>query len=153
MHIPSAYREEAQDPWKDKSRLRGRFWSTVCIWEGVGEPQWPMKYNFKNKISSSLFFFVVDFVIHWNETAMGLHVFPILIPPPTSLSTRSLYVFPLHHQLAQQWPLLLTRLPWWLNGKESTSQCRRPGFDPWVGKAPWRRAWQPIPLFLPGESP
>ena len=34
--------------------------------------------------------FVVDFVIHWNETAMDLHVFPIPIPPPTSLSTRSL---------------------------------------------------------------
>ena len=31
--------------------------------------------------------FVVDFVIHWNETAMGLHVFPIPIPPPTFLST------------------------------------------------------------------
>ena len=36
------------------------------------------------------FLFVVDFVIYWNETAMGLHVFPIPIPPPTSLSTRSL---------------------------------------------------------------
>ena len=36
------------------------------------------------------FLFIVDFVIHWNETAMGLHVFPIPIPPPTSLSTRSL---------------------------------------------------------------
>ena len=34
--------------------------------------------------------FVVDFVIHWNETAMGLHVFPIPIPPPTSRSTPSL---------------------------------------------------------------
>ena len=33
--------------------------------------------------------FVVNFVIHWNKTAMGLHVFPIPIPPPTSLSTRS----------------------------------------------------------------
>ena len=31
-------------------------------------------------------------------------------------------------------------------------QCRRPGFDPWVGKIPWRRAWQPTPRFLPGES-
>ena len=37
-----------------------------------------------------IIFIVVDFVIHWNETAMGLHVFPIPIPPPTSLSTRSL---------------------------------------------------------------
>ena len=33
------------------------------------------------------FFIEVDFVIHWDETAMGLHVFPIPIPPPTSLST------------------------------------------------------------------
>ena len=32
-------------------------------------------------------------------------------------------------------------------------QCRKSGFDPWVGKSPWRRAWQPTPVFLPGESP
>ena len=25
-------------------------------------------------------------------------------------------------------------------------QCGRPGFDPWVGKIPWRRKWQPTPL-------
>ena len=29
---------------------------------------------------------------------------------------------------------------------------RRPGFDPWVGEIPWRRAWQPTPGVLPGES-
>ena len=33
---------------------------------------------------------VVGFVIHGNESAMGLHVFPIPIPSPTSLSTQSL---------------------------------------------------------------
>ena len=26
------------------------------------------------------------------------------------------------------------------------------GFDPWVGKIPWRRAWQPTPVFLPEKS-
>ena len=33
--------------------------------------------------------------------------------------------------------------------KEPTFQCR---FNPWVGKTPWRRAWQPTPVFLSGES-
>ena len=28
----------------------------------------------------------------------------------------------------------------------------RPRFNPWVGKIPWRRKWQPIPVLLPGES-
>ena len=31
-------------------------------------------------------------------------------------------------------------------------QCRRPGFNPWVGKIPWSRKWQPTPVFSPGES-
>jgi len=31
-------------------------------------------------------------------------------------------------------------------------QCRRCSFDPSVGKIPWRRAWQPTPVFLPAES-
>ena len=40
-------------------------------------------------------------------------------------------------------------------GKEPACSCRRHktcGFDPWVGKIPWRRAWQPTAVFLPGES-
>ena len=28
----------------------------------------------------------------------------------------------------------------------------RQGFNPWVGKIPWRRKLQPTPVFLPGES-
>ena len=42
------------------------------------------------------------------------------------------------------------------SGKEPTCQCRRYkrlGFDPWVGKIPWRRTWQPTPVFFPAESP
>ena len=30
-------------------------------------------------------------------------------------------------------------------------QCWRPGFDPWVGKIPWRRERLPTPVFWPGE--
>ena len=32
-------------------------------------------------------------------------------------------------------------------------KCERPGFDSWVGKIPWKRAWQPTPVFLLGKSP
>ena len=35
--------------------------------------------------------------------------------------------------------------------KELTCQCRRYkrcGFNPWVRKIPWKRAWQPTPVFL-----
>ena len=42
------------------------------------------------------------------------------------------------------------------SGKEPTCQFRRHKrhvFDPWAGKIPWRRAWQPPPVFLSGESP
>ena len=45
--------------------------------------------------------------------------------------------------------------PWWHGGKESTGQfrrCKRRGFNPWVRKIPWRRKWQPTPVFLPGKS-
>ena len=43
-------------------------------------------------------------------------------------------------------------LPRWLRGKESSCQCWRCGFNPWVGKILWREKWQPTPVFLPGES-
>ena len=43
--------------------------------------------------------------------------------------------------------------PWWVRQLRIRLQCGRPGFDPLVGNIPWRRAWQPTPVFLPGESP
>ena len=45
-------------------------------------------------------------------------------------------------------------LPLWLRSKECAYQYRRHrrcGLDSWVGKIPWRRAWKPTPVFLPGE--
>ena len=38
-----------------------------------------------------------------------------------------------------------------LNKERMCLQCRRPGFDLWVGKIPWRREWLPTPGFLPEE--
>ena len=44
-------------------------------------------------------------------------------------------------------------LPRWLSGKESACKCGRRGSFPSLGRSsPWRRKWQPTPIFLPGES-
>ena len=51
-------------------------------------------------------------------------------------------------------PFLLG-FPGGASGKEPTRQCRRHrrhGFNPWVQKIPWRRKWQPSPVFLLCES-
>ena len=61
--------------WKLFTKFKGFLWN-------VTHPTFFFSFSF--------FFIVVGFVIHWHESAMGLHVFPIPIPPPTSLSTRSL---------------------------------------------------------------
>ena len=48
----------------------------------------------------------------------------------------------------------ISGLLWRLSGTESACQYRRPkrcGFNPWVGKIPWRTEWQPTPVFLLGE--
>ena len=43
-------------------------------------------------------------------------------------------------------------LPWWFRWLRIQLQCTRPGFNPWVKKIPWRREWQPTPVFLPRKS-
>ena len=42
--------------------------------------------------------------------------------------------------------------PWWLRWQRICLQCRRPGFNPWIRKIPWRRQWHPTPVLLPGKS-
>ena len=57
-------------------------------------------------------------------------------------------------------------LPWWLNDQEASQlavvvknlpanagDVKRHGFDPWIGRIPWSRKWQPTPVFLPGKFP
>ena len=64
------------------------------------------------------------------------------------------------HGVAKSWTWLsnyhsLTQahylgLSWWL--RQRICQCRRCGFNPWIGKVSWRKKWQPTPVFLLGKS-
>ena len=53
----------------------------------------------------------------------------------------------INYPLRYSWASLLAQTV------KNPAAVRRPGFDPWVEKIPWRRARQPTPVFLPGESP
>ena len=68
-----------------------------------------------------------------------------------------IYPFIVNEQLAFFFVLAIVNnaVPYGSVVKESICQgrsCRRPLFDPWIQKSPWRRKWQPIPVFLPRES-
>ena len=66
----------------------------------------------------------------------------------------SLNSLPIATKTLSRWNRGLSR---WLSGKKKKKKKihlphRRCGFDPWVRKIPWRRKWQPTPVFLPENS-
>ena len=95
------------------------------------------------------------------ETCVRMGPTPGCVPPPKCADNRAPFLF-----LADAPAPLDTRAgflslhpaglgcPGGARGKEPACRCRRCKrlrFDPWVGKTPWRRKWQPTPVFLPGE--
>ena len=70
-------------------------------------------------------------VLLWTVSLWGLWVFRINIIGPWTSSQVALVV---------------------RNPSSSARRHKRHRLNSWVGKIPWRRAWQPIPVFLPGES-
>ena len=69
-------------------------------------------------------------------------------------SFEEMFIQSLHQFLNQvvclliiEWQVLFMGFP-----GSSAYQCRRQGFNPWVGKISWRRKWQPTPIFFPGKS-
>ena len=50
------------------------------------------------------------------------------------------------------WPHWQVELLWWFRHERLCLQYRRPEFDPWGRKLPWRRNWQPTLVSLPGKA-
>ena len=61
-----------------------------------------------------------------------------LYVPVTSLSSLHYFTY-----CSKKWLII-----WWLRQYRIRLQFRRPKFNPWFGKIPWRREWLPSPVFL-----
>ena len=79
----------------------------------------------------------------------------LLTPYPPPLTTFNLSSVSMNFELffISHVYEMIWGFPGGVSGKEPTCQCRRHRcrFSPWVGKIPWRRAWQATPVSLPGE--
>ena len=93
------------------------------------------------------------------KTMLGFSSFENVYHQLPSFKKNQFKLMPQNEQVMLEWnwgfSLINLGFSGGANGKEPTCQCRRQkrhGFDPWVGKIPWRRTWQPTPVFLPRES-
>ena len=94
-------------------------------------------YKFRTKVAGYLLAFVHPAIPDPRLMASGL---PLWTPDTATETVVSCWWKPL--------PLDFPGGSRWLRVCE---QCRGPGFDPWVRKIPWRREWQPIPVFSSEE--
>ena len=89
-------------------------------------------------------------LVKWEN--IDLNLFNVMLFFQEDHIRSHIWLFPLTQHSWHSTPVIVPfPLPWWLSGKESTCQCRRGRFNPWVGKIPWRRKWQLTPVFLPGK--
>lgn len=80
-------------------------------------------------------------------------------PPPKHLSLSMYQAFTMWQTSSLATPVKTPSCLWLSSmgflgssdGEEYAYQCRSPGFNPWVGRIPWRREWQPTLVFFPGE--
>ena len=89
----------------------------------------------------------IPFCYFWDMAAFSCQKGLFLLDWGSPLLTLLLY--PLVLNSSVYFP---SGLPWCLSDKESVCQRRKLRFEPWVGQMPWRRKWQPTPVFLPGKS-
>ena len=98
---------------------------------GRGTYEWGSSLSLDNNLTSTLFFNVPASRTLRNEFLISIS-------------------FPVFHMTC---PFSQGHgLPWWLRQYSICLQWGRPGFNPWVGKIPWRRKWHPAPVLLPGKS-
>ena len=128
--------------WKTKDEMLGMASPTQkpWIWASSGSWWWAMKPGVLQSIDVG-----------------SRHTSSIVEPWKHLLSERSQTPKTIYNRIPFIWhsdkgkTIEWRGFPWWLSGREPACQCRRCRFDPCVWKIPWRKKWQPTPIFLPGE--
>ena len=77
-----------------------------------------------------------------------LFVYFILIASVHALLVLTSYFtdFIFHHHFSNT---MASKSGFWLRWESICPQCGRPRLNPWIGKIPWKRKWQPAPVLLP----
>ena len=115
---------------------------TICVFE-INFLSITLFANiFSHSIGCLFILFIVSFAMQKLVSLIRSHLFLLSFLLPWAADLRKCCC-----DLCQR-----IRLPRWLSGKESACQCRRCWFSLWVGKMPWKRKWQPTPVFLSGKS-
>ena len=106
------------------------------------------------KVTSLVFNMLSRFVIAYLPRSKHLSISWLQSPSAVILEPKKIKSFAastfspfIHHEVMASQVVLVV-----MNPSANAGDVKMHQFSPWVGKIPWRRAWQPIPLFLPGES-
>ena len=120
---------------------------SVAGWRNMGSL---LHLNSEFNLSFSQFFPLISlFFSHRNFLALhSLHYIPCIFNPADIDFSENL-----DKQKVECYFELVSKY-WWVSGSmvKNLLQFRRRRFKPWVGKIPWRRKWQPTPVFLSGKS-
>ena len=113
--------------------------------ESVLHIRWPMCWSFSFRTSpSNEYSRLISFRIDWFELLAVQELSRVL----QHYNSKAWILLFLSLFMVQFSHLYMTRgKPW----ESVCLQCGRPGFNPGVGKIPWRRKWQPTPVLLPGK--
>ena len=139
--IPVFYTGRPGVLWFMGSQRVGHDWETELNWT-------PVLFHIHTPHLQSSHFMFHDMVV----------IFIHLFPWGTFFRGRGNYMTSFHLLLKILFPSVYHTawsFPGGARGKEATCQCRkhrRCVFDPQTGNIPWRRSWQPTPVFLPGEA-
>ena len=122
----------------ENPRDRGTWWAAIY---GVAQSRARLKRLSSSSSSIPLYTPVFEFPSH-----LGYYRAPSRVPCAMQQVLLLSYLFYTQQHISRaSWVVLVVK---------NCLQCRhkRCGFNTWAGKVPWRRAWQPTPVFLPGES-